>query len=82
MTPSFSRISSRTRAASAWPRVAFMTPPTIAPMAWTLPPRGVSSIVTSAPAGIMTPLLPATFSETVAVKRAREMALLPYVQGQ
>ena len=33
------RMSSRTRAASAWPRVAFMTAPTRAPAAATLPSR-------------------------------------------
>ena len=38
-TPRRSSSSSRTRAASAWPRVAFMTAPTIAPAAATLPPR-------------------------------------------
>ena len=32
-------MSSRTRAASAWPRVAFMTAPTRTPTAWVLPPR-------------------------------------------
>ena len=36
--PTISMISSRTRAASACPRVAFMTAPTRAPAAWTLPP--------------------------------------------
>ena len=37
--PMRSRMSSRTRAASAWPRVAFMTAPTRAPAAATLPSR-------------------------------------------
>ena len=37
------RISSRTRAASAWPPVAFMTAPTRAPTAASLPPRTLSA---------------------------------------
>lgn len=37
--PTSSMISSCTRAASAWPRVAFMTAPTRAPAACTFPPR-------------------------------------------
>ncbi len=38
-----SRMSSRTRAASAWPFIAFMTAPMMAPAAWTLPSRIFSS---------------------------------------
>src|SRR5262245_10278967 len=42
--PRRSRISSRTRAALAWPRVAFMTAPTSAPAAATLPARILSAM--------------------------------------
>ena len=40
---SFSRISSRTRPASAWPRISFMTAPISAPAAATLPSRILSA---------------------------------------
>src|SRR5690606_26210213 len=42
-TPSFSRMSWRARAASALPRLAFITPPTSAPTAAILPERTLSA---------------------------------------
>ena len=68
--PQRSRTSSRTRPASAWPRVAFITAPTTAPAAATLPPRIFSATAGSAASASSTAASSAVSSLTTARPRA------------
>src|SRR5690606_34532925 len=65
-----SSTSSRTRAASAWPFIAFMTAPMIAPAAWTLPSRIFSSTSGWEASASSMAAMRAPSSETTASPRA------------
>ena len=65
-----SRISSRTRAASAWPFIAFMTAPITAPAACTLPSRIFSSTSGCEASASSIAAMSAPSSETTARPRA------------
>ena len=62
---SFSRISSRTRPASAWPRISFITAPMRAPAAATLPSRILSATSGLAAMALSTAVDRAPSSETI-----------------